>query len=123
MQVGFRFNAADSAAKKQQADDCIWEKGSGGNVTRPSSHHEIEIERNCGNCRFSHLVAYKLDLLCFHGDDIRVTGRSGYPVDADCVELAGDEVGMLDGDAYDSVWASRVVDPHLEVCDEWQPEK
>ena len=68
-------------------------------------------------------MAYKLDLLCFHGDSIEITGQSGYPVDADYVFMDGEEVGMLDGDEYSKVWAGRIVDSCVEVCDEWQPEE
>ena len=92
-------------------------------MPRPASHRDQTFERSCGNCRFSHLVAYKLDLLCFHGDSIEVTGQSRYPVDADYVLLNGDDVGMMEGDKYDKVWARRVVDPELQVCDEWQPQE
>lgn len=92
---------------------------------RPESHRDQVPEKRCGNCRHSHLVSYKLDLLCFHGDKIQVTGQSRYPVDSDHVLLESvpgwDEVGMLDGDAYSEVWAERVVDP-CDVCDEWQEE-
>jgi hypothetical protein len=35
--------------------------------------------------------------------------------------MRGDEVGMLEGDAYDKVWAERVVDSDA-VCQEWEPE-
>lgn len=90
-------------------------------MPRPSSHRDQPRERCCGNCAFAHLVAYKLDLLCFHGDDIHVTGQSGYPVKADYVILDREEVGMMEGDEYDSVWAGRLVDSD-DVCDEWKPE-
>ena len=90
-------------------------------MPRPSSHHEQYHGTCCGNCKFARRVAYKLDLLCFHGDTIEIHGQSKYPVDADHVYLGGDEVGLMDGDAYDSVWAGRVVDSD-EVCDEWELE-
>lgn len=92
-------------------------------MTRPSTHREQVPEKHCGNCRFSHLVAYKLDLLCFHGDKIEIVGQSGYPVDADYVFMDGDEIGMMDGDEYSRIWAGRIVDGWTEVCDEWQPEE
>lgn len=73
------------------------------------------------NCAFAHLVAYKLDLLCFHGDDIRVFGHSEYPVNADFVQMNGEEVGMMDGEEYSKVWGGRIIDSD-DVCDEWKPE-
>lgn len=87
-------------------------------MTRPETHHEQSHVRCCGSCVFSKLVAYKLDLLCFYGDKIEIYGQSEYPVTAPHVYLDGEEVGMLDGDAYDKVWAERVVDSE-DVCDEW----
>lgn len=88
---------------------------------RPESHQHQDHERCCGTCRFAKLVAYKLDLLCFHGDTIELHGTSEYPVTADHVFMDDDEVGMLEGDAYDHVWARRKVDSD-DVCGEWQPE-
>lgn len=90
-------------------------------MSRPSSHREQPHERCCGNCVFSHLVAYKLDLLCFHGDDIRVNGKSEYPVTSDHVEINGEEVSLMEGDEYSGVWAKRITDPD-DVCDEWKAE-
>lgn len=86
---------------------------------RPESHREQTPERRCGNCIFSHLVAYKLDLLCFHGDNILVTGKSEYPVTSDFIEMDGEEVGMMDGDEYARVWSGRIVDSD-DICDEWK---
>lgn len=91
-------------------------------MTRPASHREQPHERGCGNCFFSHLVAYKHNLLCFHGDNIEITGQSLYPVKSDYVLLDGEEVGMMDGDEWSDVWADRVVDCD-DVCDEWKPGK
>ena len=88
-------------------------------MTRPLSHRDQVPLRRCGNCKFANLVAYKLDLLCFHGDGAVVTGKSNYPVDADFVEIGGEEVGLLDGDEYDRIWSQRIVDSD-DVCDEWQ---
>lgn len=88
-------------------------------MTRPQSHRAQVPLRRCADCKFANLVAYKLDLLCFHGDDIAITGQSHYPVDADYVELGGENVEMLDGDEYGRVWANRIVDQD-DVCDEWQ---
>lgn len=89
-------------------------------MTRPASHRGQPHERCCGNCAFAHLVESKLDLLCFHSDNIRVIGKSEYPVTSEIVELHGEEVGMLEGDEYASIWADRIVDSD-EVCDEWHP--
>lgn len=87
---------------------------------RPGSHREQIPEKCCGNCKHARLVAYKLDLLCFHGDTIEITGQSGYPVDADYVYMNDSEVGLLYGEEYDDVWAGRIVDGD-DVCDEWSP--
>lgn len=87
---------------------------------RPKTYNDTG-ERSCSNCRHSHLVSYKLDLLCFHGDEIEVTGHQEYPVIADHIQMAGEEVGMLEGDAYDKVWAGRIVDGGA-ICNQWEPE-
>lgn len=88
-------------------------------MTRPESHREIEPSKRCGNCRFSCWPEWKDDLLCFFGDDIHV--ESGDRKDRFFIELEGVDVNIADGDEYDRIWGGRVVDPHLEVCDEWQP--
>ena len=90
-------------------------------MPRPPSYKEQPHERCCGNCRFAHLVAYKLDLLCFHGDNVEVTGQSKYPVNADYVLLDGEEVGLMEGDEYSRVWAGRIVESD-DICDDWKPE-
>ncbi len=87
---------------------------------RPESHREQQHEKSCGNCRHSRLVAYKLDLLCFYGDSIEIRGQSNYPVTADYVALNGEEVGLMEGDQYDNVWAGRIIDPS-DACDLWEP--
>jgi len=88
---------------------------------RPQSHTDQPHSRCCGNYAFAHLVAYKLDCICFHGDEIKVIGKSEYPVTADYVLLDGEEVGMMEGDEYSKVWAGRIVDSD-DVCDEWKAE-
>jgi hypothetical protein len=88
-------------------------------MPRPDSHRYQQHEKCCGNCKFSHLVAYKLDLLCFYGDTIRVIGKSEYPVTADLIQMNGEEVGMMDGEEYSSVWAGRIIDGD-DVCDKWE---
>ena len=88
-------------------------------MSRPETHRDQPHERCCGNCQFSKLVAYKHDLLCFHGDSIEVQGQTGYPIVADYIVMNGEEVGMLDGDEYGKVWASRITD-YNDVCDEWK---
>ncbi len=90
-------------------------------MTRPASHRDQPHERCCGNCKFAHLVAYKHDLLCFHGDNIEVTGTSEYPVASEYVSVNGEEVGLMEGEDYSDVWAGRVVHSD-EVCDEWEAE-
>lgn len=91
-------------------------------MPRPDSHRSQFHSQCCGNCAFSHLVAYKRDLLCFRGDMIQVTGKSEYPVTAEYVILAGEEVGMMEGDEYSKVWGERVVDSD-DVCDHWEQEQ
>lgn len=88
-------------------------------MPRPETHRQQAHERCCGNCKHCHLVAYKLDLMCFHGDSIEVEGESKYPVSANYVFLDGQEVGLLDGDEYDKVWCGRIID-HDDVCDQWE---
>ena len=88
---------------------------------RPATHREQIPDKRCGNCRFAHIVSGKLDLLCFKGDQIEVTGKSGYPIDSDWIDLNGEDVGCLEGDAYSDVWGGRVVDG-TDVCDEWESE-
>lgn len=90
-------------------------------MSRPPSHREQAHKKYCGNCVFAHLVAYKMDLLCFYGDKIEIHGQTRYPVDADHVYLDGNEIGISDEDEYDKVWTERIVDPD-DVCDEWQAE-
>lgn len=86
-------------------------------MTRPASHREQIPERRCDNCVFSHLVAYKDDLLCFHGDDIRITGKSEC---SEYVELNGEDICLMDGEEYSKkVWAGRIVYSD-DVCDEWK---
>ena len=91
-------------------------------MTRPASHASQPHPKSCSNCALSHLVANKLDLLCFHGDNIEVTGHSNYPVTSDYVVMDGEEVGLLEGDEYDRIWSDRIVNPD-DVCDEWIDER
>jgi len=88
---------------------------------RPATYNDTAPERCCSNCRHAHLIAVKLDLLCFHGDTIEVTGHQEYPVRADHIDMGGEEVGMLEGDAYSKVWAGRIIDSDA-ICDQWEPE-
>lgn len=90
-------------------------------MTRPKSHRSRQHEKSCSNCKFSQLVAYKLDLLCFHEDDVEIYGQSSYPDDASHVYLGGEEVGLM-GEEYDEVWASRIVDSD-DLCDCWEKEE
>lgn len=87
---------------------------------RPTSHRDQIPEQGCHNCRHSHVVEFKGDLLCFHGDDIVATPspcRDGWTD----VELDGECVGIMDGDEWSKVWAGRVIDG-TDVCDEWEEE-
>lgn len=85
-------------------------------MTRPKSHRQQIPGKRCENCKFCHRVAYKTDLLCFHGDAIEVIGHYGR---GDHIEINGEEIGLLSGDEYDEIWGGRVVDPD-EICDEWE---
>lgn len=88
-------------------------------MPRPESYDDSPPARCCAKCMHSRLVAYKLDLLCFRGDNIKITGTCEYPVDADHVELNGEDVELLEGDEYDRVWAARIVDGQ-GVCDQFE---
>jgi hypothetical protein len=88
-------------------------------MTRPASHREQIPKRRCGNCRHGHLVEFKEDLLCFHGDQIVVL--PGLSDEDSEVWLSGESVSLLDGDEYDAVWGGRVVDA-TDICDAWEKE-
>jgi hypothetical protein len=89
-------------------------------MVRPATHKHQQFQKCCATCKHSRVVAYKLDLLCFFGEaDISIHGSESYPVEADCVFLGQDEVGLMEGDQYDRVWADRVVDPD-DICDQWE---
>lgn len=91
-------------------------------MPRPKSHRDCVPEKHCGNCKYSHLVSGKLDLLCFKGDKIEIQGQSHYPVDADYILLDGEHVDVMEGDEYSKVWGNRAVESCTEVCDEWEEE-
>lgn len=84
---------------------------------RPESHRECLPERRCGTCMHAHLLEFKGDLLCLHGDDFEVI-----PYETGTVEIIveGECVSVMDGGQYDEIWGGRVVDPCIEVCDEWK---
>lgn len=86
---------------------------------RPKSYDDSPPLRSCCTCKHSHRLAESLDLMCFHGDDFRVSGHSEYPVRADYIELYGTEIANLSGDEYDKVWADRSVDSDA-TCQEWE---
>ena len=94
-------------------------------MTRPASHREQVFPQRCGNCFFAHAPYFKRDhLLCFHGDAIEINRwhyTDSKEVNTD-VRLDGEDVGLMEGDAYSEVWGGRVVDPITEVCDEWKAE-
>ena len=95
-------------------------------MTRPSTHRDITPDQSCGNCRFSACVRYKGDLLCFHGDDVTIRRDGPACWDACDIELRqpnhpSEDVALLEGEEYSTVWAGRIVDACLEVCDDWQP--
>ena len=85
-------------------------------MTRPASYDDTPPTQRCGNCRFSRLIEYKRDLLCFFGDEIETRpGVNG----TDDVTFNGEIVGILDGDEYDKIWGGRVVDSDCR-CNEWR---
>jgi len=90
-------------------------------MSRPNSYREQILERRCGNCRFAAIPEYKDDLLCFFGDNAEIE-QSNCNRNKSVVLIDGAHVGLLDGQEYDPVWASRVVDC-TDVCDEWKPEE
>lgn len=89
---------------------------------RPKSYDDSPPLRSCCTCKHSHLVAYKLHLLCFHADEIGVTGHCEYPVRSDFIQMNGDYVELMEGDEYARVWASRIVDPDA-TCQEWEADE
>lgn len=87
---------------------------------RPPSHRFQVPEKGCHNCRHAHVVEFKGDLLCFHGDNARSIPsniREGWST----VTLDGRHVGDLEGDEWSKVWGGRVVES-FDVCDEWEEE-
>jgi len=87
---------------------------------RPSSHRDQVPEKGCYNCRHSHVVEFKGDLLCFHGDNARFRPsdiREGWIT----VTLDGRYVGDLEGDEWSKVWGGRLV-ASFDVCDEHDAE-
>lgn len=89
---------------------------------RPETHREQIPEKRCENCKFSELVHYKQDLLCFYGDNIKINKwhwKDSETINTD-VKLDGEDVGLMEGDEYSKVWGGRVVD-YTDICDEWQP--
>ena len=88
---------------------------------RPASHRHQDPTHGCFDCKYGIIPEYKYDdLLCFFGDDISTEGEC-YELGHVSVQINGDFVGLLEGDAYDSVWGGRVVDPS-DTCDEWTPQ-
>lgn len=87
---------------------------------RPTSHREQQFDRCCGNCKHCHVVEFKGDPLCFHGDDatIRPSTLRDYWSE---VEMEGRSVGLMEGEEYSEVWGGRVVEAACDVCDSWEP--
>ena len=89
---------------------------------RPESHREQIPEKRCGNCFWAIIPEYKRDLLCFHGDDDRLTiNCPGLRSDTTDIDFDGECVGTMDGEEYDNVWGGRTVHD-TDICDEWQPQ-
>lgn len=61
---------------------------------------------------------YKDDLLCFHGDAIRVEDSCSSSHKKDVI-LDSEPIGLMDGEEYSKVWGGRCVDD-TDICDEWK---
>ena len=84
---------------------------------RPESHRLNLPLRRCATCVHAAWLAWKRDWLCLHGDN---STRSQYGISGqEFVEIDGAELNGMDGEEYSRYWGGRVVDPEVEVCDEW----
>lgn len=87
-------------------------------MTRPQSHRSPPTpERCCAKCRYGLIPEYKEHRLCFYSDEIYFTPSCLREYWWD-ISFNGENVGLLDGDAYDEVWGGRVVEGE-DVCDEF----
>jgi hypothetical protein len=60
------------------------------------------------------VLAYKLHLLCFRGDDIKVTKK-----EQDIVYMDGIQINAMWGEVYNDILQDRVVETD-NICDEWR---
>lgn len=88
-------------------------------MTRPASHRYQIPKHCCGNCEFSHIVEPTLDLLCFHGDNIRVIGERNNSTESEFIEIDGEDIVLMSNDRYSEIWAGGIVDSD-NICDEWR---
>ena len=88
-------------------------------MTRPASYDDSLPINRCGTCLHCHYVAYHGHLLCFYGDTILARREGQGTWDRSFIEMNGDSVELLEGDAYDKVWCGRIVD-NGDTCDEWE---
>jgi len=85
---------------------------------RPDSYDDSPPINRCGTCEHCHFVRHHDDHMCFHGDAIVARRDGPGEWERSDVQLAGDDVGLLDGDALAYVWAGRHVSRDA-TCDEW----
>lgn len=64
---------------------------------RPATHSEQEHPKRCGNCKHCHVVEFKGDPLCFHGDDAKIVQSNLRDYWSE-VELDGRSVGLMEGE-------------------------
>lgn len=89
-------------------------------MTRPASHRRQTFDKCCQKCKHCALPEYKDDPLCFYGDNVRIEprehGNEAY------IELDGEWLGGVEGEAYDPIWGGRVIfHPDTEVCNNFEP--
>lgn len=88
---------------------------------RPNSHKEQIPDKRCGNCKFAHELRRLGDLLCFHGDNIKLQKWS-YKTTPDEVMtdviFEGQNLEYVEMDEYSKIWAGRIVDD-TDTCEEY----
>lgn len=88
---------------------------------RPDSHKEQIPDKRCGNCKFAHVFRRLGDLLCFHGDDIKLEKWSWKHSPDDIktdVIFKGQNIEAFEADEYSTIWAGRIVDD-TDICEEY----
>lgn len=88
---------------------------------RPESHKEQLPDKRCGNCKFAHEFRKFGDLLCFHGDKIKLE-RWSYKTAPDEVNtdviFEGSNIEYMECEEYSNIWAGRIVD-NTDICEEY----